>query len=110
MDFRLSIFVEVFPLLLGGAWVTLYITVVSIAIGIAGGLILGVMRVSRFAPVRGAATAYTELIRGTPLLMQLIVLYYALPSVGINLPALAAGITGLAAHSAASVGGRLRGG
>ena len=63
MDFRLSIFVEVFPLLLGGAWVTLYITVVSIAIGIAGGLVLGVMRVSRFALVRGVATSYTELIR-----------------------------------------------
>ncbi|MGH7364192.1 MAG: amino acid ABC transporter permease, partial [Candidatus Methylomirabilales bacterium] len=110
MDFRLSIFVEVFPLLLGGAWVTLYITVVSIAIGIAGGLVLGVMRVSRFAPVRGVATAYTELIRGTPLLMQLIVLYYALPSVGINLPALAAGITGLAANSAAYVGEIFRAG
>ena len=47
----------------------------KICVGIAGGLMLGVMRVSRFAPVRGAATAYTELIRGTPLLMQLIVLY-----------------------------------
>ncbi|MBI3080097.1 MAG: amino acid ABC transporter permease [candidate division NC10 bacterium] len=110
MDFRLSIFVEVFPLLLGGAWVTLYITVVSIAIGIAGGLVLGVMRVSRFALIRGAATTYTELIRGTPLLMQLIVLYYALPSVGINLPALAAGITGLAANSAAYVGEIFRAG
>jgi len=103
VDFKLSIFLEVFPYLLEGAWVTLYLTVVSSAIGIALGLVIGMARVSRFIAVRGAAMVYIEVIRGTPLLMHLIFLYYGLPFVGINLSAETAGIAGLAGNSAAYI-------
>ncbi len=110
MDFKLSIFLEVFPLLLGGAWVTLYLSLTASSIGATLGLFVGMARVSRFRAVRVSATTYTEAIRGTPLLMQLIVLYYGLPSVGINLEAIAAGIIGLSANSAAYVGEIFRAG
>lgn len=110
MDFKLSIFLETFPLLLGGAWVTLYISLISSSIGVALGLFIGMARVSRFRAVRTIATVYTEMIRGTPLLMQLIILYYGLPSVGINLEAIVAGIIGLSANSAAYVGEIFRAG
>lgn len=110
MDFELSIFLEAFPLLLRGAWVTLYLSLVSSGIGAALGLFVGVARVSRIRAVRTTATVYTEVIRGTPLLMQLIVLYYGLPSVGINLEAVVAGIIGLSANSAAYVGEIFRAG
>lgn len=110
MDFQLSIFLETFPLLLGGAWVTLYISLISSSIGVALGLFMGMARVSRFRAVRAIATVYTEMIRGTPLLMQLIILYYGLPSVGINLEAIVAGIIGLSANSAAYVGEIFRAG
>lgn len=110
MDFELSIFLEAFPLLLRGAWVTLYLSLVSSGIGAALGLFVGVARVSRIRVVRTTATVYTEVIRGTPLLMQLIVLYYGLPSVGINLEAVVAGIIGLSANSAAYVGEIFRAG
>ncbi|MBI2117219.1 MAG: amino acid ABC transporter permease [candidate division NC10 bacterium] len=110
MDFKLSIFLEVIPLLLGGAWVTLYLSLISSTIGAVSGLFLGMARVSRFRVIRAIATLYTEVIRGTPLLMQLIVLYYGLPSVGINLEAVAAGIIGLSANSAAYVGEIFRAG
>lgn len=110
MDFKLSIFLETFPLLLGGAWVTLYISLISSSIGVALGLFMGMARVSRFRAVRTIATVYTEMIRGTPLLMQLIILYYGLPSVGINLEAIVAGIIGLSANSAAYVGEIFRAG
>lgn len=110
MDFNLSIFLETFPLLLGGAWVTLYISLISSSIGVALGLFMGMARVSRFRAVRAIATVYTEMIRGTPLLMQLIILYYGLPSVGINLEAIVAGIIGLSANSAAYVGEIFRAG
>lgn len=110
MDFKLSIFLETFPLLLGGAWVTLYISLISSSIGVALGLFMGMARVSRFRAVRAIATVYTEMIRGTPLLMQLIILYYGLPSVGINLEAIVAGIIGLSANSAAYVGEIFRAG
>jgi polar amino acid transport system permease protein len=110
VDFKLSIFLETFPLLLGGAWVTLYISLISSSIGVALGLFMGMARVSRFRAVRTIATVYTEMIRGTPLLMQLIILYYGLPSVGINLEAIVAGIIGLSANSAAYVGEIFRAG
>ena len=110
MDFQLAIFLEAFPLLLRGAWVTLYLSLISSSIGMILGLLVGVARVSRLRAIRGTATVYTEVIRGTPLLMQLIVLYYGLPSVGINLEAVAAGIIGLSANSAAYVGEIFRAG
>jgi polar amino acid transport system permease protein len=110
VDFKLAIFLETFPLLLGGAWVTLYISLISSSIGVALGLFMGMARVSRFRAVRTIATVYTEMIRGTPLLMQLIILYYGLPSVGINLEAIVAGIIGLSANSAAYVGEIFRAG
>jgi polar amino acid transport system permease protein len=110
VDFQLSIFLEAFPLLLRGAWVTLYLSLISTSIGMVLGLLVGVARVSRLRGIRATATVYTEVIRGTPLLMQLIVLYYGLPSVGINLEAVAAGIIGLSANSAAYVGEIFRAG
>jgi len=110
VDFKLSIFVEVFPFLLHGAWVTLYISLVSSGIGAALGLCVGMARVSRVRAIRATAMTYTEAVRGTPLLMQLIVLYYGLPSVGINLEAIVAGIIGLSANSAAYVGEIFRAG
>jgi polar amino acid transport system permease protein len=110
VDFQLSIFLEAFPLLLRGAWVTLYLSLISTSIGMILGLLVGVARVSRLRGIRATATVYTEVIRGTPLLMQLIVLYYGLPSVGINLEAVAAGIIGLSANSAAYVGEIFRAG
>ena len=110
MDFQLAIFLEAFPLLLRGAWVTLYLSLISTSIGMMLGLLVGVARVSRLRAIRATATVYTEVIRGTPLLMQLIVLYYGLPSVGINLEAVEAGIIGLSANSAAYVGEIFRAG
>jgi polar amino acid transport system permease protein len=110
VDFQLAIFLEAFPLLLRGAWVTLYLSLISTSIGMMLGLLVGVARVSRLRAIRATATVYTEVIRGTPLLMQLIVLYYGLPSVGINLEAVEAGIIGLSANSAAYVGEIFRAG
>ena len=110
MDFKLSIFLEAFPLLLGGAWVTLYLSLISSSIGAVLGLFVAMARVSRFGMLRATAGLYTEVVRGTPLLMQLIVLYYGLPSVGINLDAVVAGIIGLSANSAAYVGEIFRAG
>ena len=110
MDFSWDVFTEVFPYLLRGAKVTLTLTLVSLTFGIALGLLLGLARVSANPVIRGAAVAYIEVIRGTPLLMQLIFIYYGLPSVGIVLDAYAAGILGLSLNSAAYVGEIFRAG
>jgi polar amino acid transport system permease protein len=68
---------------LRGAGMTLLITIVSLAIGMAVGLILALLQEARFTPLRGVALAYLWLFRGTPVLFQLIFVFNVLPSFGI---------------------------
>jgi len=110
LDFNLSIFIESIPYLLKGAVVTLRLSVVSVFFGIILGLFLGLARISKNYFLRIPSTIYVEVIRGTPLLMQLLIIYYALPSFGINLGAITAAIVGLSLNSAAYTGEIFRSG
>ena len=90
-----------FPLLLRGAAMTVGLSVVSMSLAIAIGMLLAIVRYYN-PPVLGAvATAYVEVYRGTPLLIQLFILYYGLPNVGITLSPLVAAILGLGMNYAA---------
>ncbi|MCS7201596.1 MAG: amino acid ABC transporter permease [Dictyoglomus sp.] len=110
MDFNFELFIESIPYLLKGAAMTLRLTLISVSIGIILGLIISLGRISKNPLFRYPASIYVEVIRGTPLLMQLLIIYYALPSIGLNLPAITAAITGLSLNSAAYVGEIFRGG
>ncbi|MGC9001884.1 MAG: amino acid ABC transporter permease [Dictyoglomus sp.] len=110
MDFNINIFIESIPYLLKGAVVTLRLSVISVALGIILGLFLGLARISKNYLLRIPSTIYVEVIRGTPLLMQLLIIYYALPSFGINLGAITAAIVGLSLNSAAYTGEIFRSG
>ncbi|TYL39647.1 amino acid ABC transporter permease [Natronococcus pandeyae] len=70
--------IDIAPALATGAWYTIVLTAVSIAIGFCIAVPVAVLRVYG-GPFRWLALSYTELIRGTPLLAQLFVLYYGLP-------------------------------
>jgi polar amino acid transport system permease protein len=70
-------------LFIRGAEMTLLITVVSLLIGMATGLVLALMEEARFTPIRGIALFYLWLFRGTPVLFQLIFVYNVLPGFGI---------------------------
>jgi His/Glu/Gln/Arg/opine family amino acid ABC transporter permease subunit len=94
--------------LLAGAWTTLRLAALSIVLAAVVGVVLASLRSSRFAFVRGASRAWIELIRGTPLLVQMYILYYGFPSLGITLSPLAAAATALAFNSGAYVGEILR--
>jgi len=84
---------KILPDLLDGAKLTLELSAVCISIGIVFGILLGITRVYGSKTVYWLATAYVELIRGTPLMVQIFFLYYGLGDVGIILkPLLAAGI------------------
>lgn len=72
---------KAFPLLLMGAAVTIEITVVSVAVGFLIGLVVGVARISQIKLLRIAAAVYADCIRGTPLLVQIFLIYFALPMV-----------------------------
>lgn len=90
------------PLLLKGAIVTIEISVLSMCLAIIVGLIIVLMRLYAVAPLRWFAKAYVEIIRGTPLLIQLFLIYYGLPQVGIRLNAFCAAILGLGLNYAAN--------
>lgn len=77
MDFELI--ERAFPLLVMGAAVTVEITVVSVAVGFLIGLVVGVARISRVKALRILAAVYADCIRGTPLLVQIFLIYFALP-------------------------------
>jgi ectoine/hydroxyectoine ABC transporter permease protein EhuD len=83
------------PPLLKGVLVTLEVSFTAFALSLVLGLAIGLARMARLAPVRLAAAAYIQFIRGTPLLLQLFTLYYVLPYAGILVPPFIAGVIGL---------------
>lgn len=101
--FSFSIIREILPFLLKGALLTIFFSATSEIIGIIIGLTTSVIRVTRIKVLSQLAVAYVDLFRGTPLLMQIIFVYYALPYLGINLPAIVAGIVALSVNSGAYV-------
>ena len=90
------------PPLLKGAAVTVEISVVAMAVAVVFGLVIVLVRLYAIAPLRWLAKAYVEVIRGTPLLIQLFLIYYGLPQIGIRLNAYFAAILGLGLNYAAS--------
>ena len=89
------------PVLLEGAVVALEVAAGAVGIAIIGGLLLAVMLRSTFRPARVVARSYVELMRGTPALTQLFIIYFGLADIGLGLPPLAAAIVGLGANGAA---------
>ncbi|MDD5660153.1 MAG: amino acid ABC transporter permease [Actinomycetota bacterium] len=94
---------EVLPFLLKGALWTIIFSASSEAIGVILGLVTSVIRVTKIKVLSQLAVVYVDFFRGTPLLMQIIFTYYALPYIGINLPAPVAGIVALSINSGAYV-------
>lgn len=97
------------PLMLRGAGYTLVFAVAAML----GGLLLGfptaVLRVSPWAPLRWPAALYVSAFRGTPLLVQLFVIYYGLPSVGMTFTPVTAGVLALSLNAGAYLSESLRG-
>ncbi len=93
-----------------GAATTVEVTACSLVLGCVLGLLVGI---GRLAPQRrvvyGICTAYLTFIRGTPLLVQLFILFFGLPQFGIMLPAFACGVLGLGVYSGAYVSEIVRG-
>ena len=79
MQFNWDLVVNSFPLLLVGAGVTIKITAMSVALGVIIGLFVGIARICHFKPLRFVAAVYVDFFRGTPLLVQIFLVYFALP-------------------------------
>lgn len=98
------------PFLLEGAWVTVWLTVVSMAIGLVLGLITALMRLSSNPVLRGVARFYTWLWRGTPLLVQLIIIFTGLPQLGLRLNVVQSALIGLGVNEGAYISEIIRAG
>jgi len=92
---------DILPALLKGTVVTLELTACSISLGFVLGIALALGRLYGNRPISLISTGYIQFFRGTPLLVQLFILYYGLPRYDIRLSSFVAGILGLGLNSAA---------
>jgi polar amino acid transport system permease protein len=100
MEFDL--FREYGPALLRGLLITIFCWIVGTICGMALGFVLALIQRSvRARPVQWLLRAYVEFIRGTPFLVQLFVLYYGMPMLGLRLDAMPAGLLGLTVYGSA---------
>lgn len=81
MDLDFSLIVHSLPLLVRGAVVTLEITFLAVTLGLVFGLLAALANLSRFKILQIIARIYVDFIRGTPLLVQIFIIYFALPAI-----------------------------
>ncbi len=98
---RLRKYAAYWPVILQGCVLTLEISVLSMILAIAFGFLLALVRVYGPFPLKPLSILYIEVVRGTPLLVQLLILFYGLPHVGIKLTPFLAGMLGLGLNYAA---------
>lgn len=109
MDFTLI--QESIPYLLQGAWMTLKITGLSLVFGVILGTLVALARLAPLKWLSGLSLAYIELIRGTPLLVQIFLIFFGLPQLLQNpIPEFAAGVLAFSINSSAYVAEIIRSG
>ena len=111
MEFDLSLIASSFPLLLRGAGLTLEITALSVGIGLLLGLLLSLLQLSKSPFLSIPAKVYVDFIRGTPLLIQIFIIYFALPNIiGHRIDPFIAAVTACSLNSGAYIAEIFRGG
>lgn len=111
MNLDFNAIVPDMPFIFKGVFVTLEFTVISTFFGFILGTILSIIKIAKFEPIRWLGIAYTSVFRGTPLLVQLSLVYFAIPQLtGYDIPALQAGVIAFSLNSAAYVSEVIRAG
>jgi polar amino acid transport system permease protein len=87
--------------LLAALWVSVYITLIAMAVGSMIGVSVYLGKASSLPGIRQVSSAYVEIFRNTPLLVQLYLIYFGLPEVGLNLNPVWAGIVALTLNNSA---------
>lgn len=99
--FDVNLILVYLPDLLKGLGVTVLFTLGGLSLGLVLGVTAAVLSLSRLRVMHWLVRAYVDFIRGTPLLLQLFILYYALPPLGLKMSATTAGILGLGINAGA---------
>ncbi|MBD2091476.1 amino acid ABC transporter permease [Microcoleus sp. FACHB-1515] len=116
MEQSIQVIRDALPTLLQGLLITLWLTAATSVIGLILGSLLGIARVSASAPLRFFARAYIDFFRGTPLLVQLLIIYFGIPGLlatfnsPIRMERWVAAIVALSLNAAAYIGEIVRGG
>ena len=110
MGFDLSIITRFWPIFLRGFGYTLYVSVLATGIGLCLGLLVALGRISHLRLLRWVTGGYVEVMRGTPLLIQVFIVYYALPDLGIRFSAITSGVIAMSLYMGAYVAEILRAG
>ena len=103
MNLDYSVVFSKIPILLEGCWVTLQISFFALLLGMVFGIAGALCRISSNRILNAAAFFYVWVIRGTPVMVQLFILYFGLPQLGIKLPSMVAGVLGLAINTGAYI-------
>lgn len=101
--FDFEIIRRTFPFFLSGIWLTAQLAVVSLLLGLPVGLLLALARVQSSRVLKTPAALYVEIMRGTPLLVQILFIYFVLPYFRIYIPARTSGIIALTLNCAAYI-------
>jgi polar amino acid transport system permease protein len=110
MELDFSVLIPYFHMFWKGVCVTIQASALGVLFGSALGIFIGAFRVMPFKPLRWLMATYIYVLRGTPLMIQLFLIYFGLPALGINLEAFTAGIIGIGINSSGYVGEIVRGG
>jgi polar amino acid transport system permease protein len=110
MTFYFGDILPYLPLLLEALWVSIYVTVAAFAAGSVLGVLLALAKAGRSRLLRVASSAYIEVMRNTPLLVQLYLIYFGLGQVGLNFNPLWAALVGMTLNNSAYTAEIFRGG
>src|SRR5574340_1378092 len=110
MDFSPTDLLSFMPRLLAGLGVSFEITAIAVVVGSLVAIVVYLGKASADRVVSAACSTYIEVIRNTPLLVQLYIIFFGLPAVGLNLDAFSSAAIGLTIHNAAYIAEVYRGG
>jgi polar amino acid transport system permease protein len=110
MKFQWHYVAEALPFLLRGALVTLEVSLLAVLLGLLVGIILTLARQLRIRGLNYLVLLYISLMRGTPLFIQILIVYLGLPILGLDVPRLEAGVIALSLNSGAYITEMIRGG
>jgi len=96
-----TIIIDSLPSLLKATLMTIFLAVISIIIALVIGFFTAIIRILKVKILNGVANIYVSIIRGTPLLVQIFVIYYGLPQIGIALDPISSGIMALSLNAGA---------
>lgn len=96
-----TIIIDSLPSLLKATLMTILLAAISIIIALVLGFFAAIVRILKVRILNGIATSYVSIIRGTPLLVQIFVIYYGLPQIGISLDPISSGVVALSLNAGA---------